>query len=194
MNVLFLGISPSPVVSTLKKYRCEVFEYEDPIEPIYLEENEIEFAVSYRYRHIVKRPIIEYLEGKIINLHISLLPWNRGSDPNQWSFLEDTPKGVTIHCIDEGLDTGDILVQKEVEYNPDDTLRTSYNRLSAEIEDLFQKSWPDIQCGRLKPYPQYGLGSFHRISDRQTFEYLLTNGWDTPVKNLIGKAKYIKNI
>ena len=63
-------------------------------------------------------------------MHISLLPWNRGYHPNIWSFLEDTPKGVTIHYINEGIDTGDIIVQKEIVIDEDkETLKSSYEIL-----------------------------------------------------------------
>jgi len=147
MNVLFIGKTPSPIVEILLEYECQVFDQQCPISVAFLEMNNIDFVISYRYRHMVNRSIIEYLNGKIINLHISLLPWNRGADPNLWSFLEDTPKGVTIHYIDEGLDTGEILVQKDVSYDMNDTLRSSYNRLSATIEDLFRIYWPDIRNG-----------------------------------------------
>ncbi len=105
-----------------------------------------------------------------------------------WSFLEDTPKGVTIHYVDEGLDTGEILKQREVNYYANDTLRSTYNRLSAAIEDFFRMHWPDIMSDRLKSYPQIGPGSFHRMQDKEPFIHLLKNGWDTPVRDLIGRA------
>ena len=189
MNVLFLGITPSPIVDILFEDGCKIFTQENPISTDILKENDIEFAVSYRYRHLIKGPVIQHLNGRIINLHISLLPWNRGADPNLWSFLEDTPKGVTIHYIDEGLDTGEILVQKDVNYYMNDTLRSTYSRLSARIEDLFRIHWPDIMSEKLTSYPQVGAGSFHCLQDKEPFIYLLKNGWDTPVRELIGRAK-----
>jgi len=124
----------------------------------------------------------------VINLHISLLPWNKGADPNLWSFLEDTPKGVTIHYVDRGVDTGDILAQQQVDYLPEDTLRTSYDRLSKAIEDLFKRVWPDIRAGGLKSLPQPGGGTYHRLNDRAVFNYLLEEGWNTSVEGLVGKA------
>lgn len=53
--------------------------------------------ISYNYKHIIDLEIIHYVKGRIFNFHISYLPWNWGSNPNFWSFIEDTPKGVTIH-------------------------------------------------------------------------------------------------
>ena len=189
MNILFLGITPSPIISTLMKYGCDkVLALESPVDVDYLKENKIEFAVSYGYRHIVKKPVIDYLKWRIINLHIALLPWNKGADPNLWSFLENTPKGVTIHYIDEGLDTGDIIIQREVGAYPLDTLQSSYDRLSSEMERLFREHWVLISSGNITSYPQTGRGSYHKVSDKQAFEYLLTDGWDTPVRDLVGKV------
>ena len=114
MNILVLGPPQSPITPFLRQNGYAVIEYSDPIDITFLEENNFSFAVSYRFRHIIRQETIECLEGKIINLHISYLPWNRGADPNLWSFLEDTPKGVSIHYVDPGMDTGDIIAQKEV--------------------------------------------------------------------------------
>jgi methionyl-tRNA formyltransferase len=95
---------------------------------------------------------------------------------------------VTIHYIDNGIDTGDILAQKKVKMKNDDTLKTSYERLSIEIEQLFQIVWPEIREGKLKAIPQPKGGSFHRLRDKKVFEHLLTNGWENLVANFIGKA------
>lgn len=72
--------------------------------------------------------------------------------------------------------------------NNNDTLKTSYEHLYLEIEQLFKIVWPKIREGKLKAIPQPKGGSFHRLRDKKTFEHHLTNGWETPVENLIGKA------
>jgi methionyl-tRNA formyltransferase len=148
----------------------------------------VDFLLSYRYRHILSKHVLDLFAGRAVNMHISLLPWNRGSDPNLWSFLENTPKGVTIHCLDEGIDTGPILIQREVPNSTGDTLRTSYDRLVATIEQLFAENWGLLRAGLIKPVPQPRGGTFHRSRDKERFMHLLTKGWDTPVAGLIGKA------
>ena len=190
MKILVLGITPSPVTSILKEFGCGVVEREDPVDVDFLRQHSIDFAVSYRYRHLIGRPVIEYLKGKVINLHISLLPWNRGADPNLWSFLEDTPKGISIHYVDKGLDTGDIISQKEITFEAfDETLATTYEKLNKEILKLFQHYWPLIAEGKTSRRKQPRGGSFHSMRDKKTFEHLLAEkGWDTPVSTLIGKA------
>jgi len=190
MNVLVLGVTPSPVSLILKELGYSVVESEALVDVHFLKRKAIDFAVSYRYRHLIRKPIIEYLRGNIINLHISLLPWNRGADPNLWSFLEDTPKGVTIHVVDEGLDTGDIIAQKEIFFeNSVETLATTYMKLNEEILELFKREWPSITKGNAARREQLGRGSSHSLKDRKRFEYLLAEkGWDTPVSTLLGKA------
>ena len=190
MNVLVLGYRPSPITPIIKATNDHVIEADYPINTEFLEKNNIELAVSFGFRHIIKKPVIEYLQGNIVNLHVSLLPWNRGADPNLWSFLENTPKGVTIHYIDEGLDTGDIIAQKQVYFKTNDhTLATTYNILRQEIIDLFEIEWPSIRQSIARRKPQGPDGSFHLAKDKMKFEYLLfQKGWDTPVKYLISKA------
>lgn len=147
-----------------------------------------EFIVSYRYRFLVPAAILAAWPRRAINLHISLLPWNRGADPNLWSFLDNTPKGVTIHEMDEHLDTGCILAQEEVALGEQETLRSSYDILSHQLEELFKRSWPAIRDGRMERRPQAAGGTVHRSADRQRFQKALVQGWDTPVASLIGKA------
>lgn len=189
MNILLLGPYRKNLVDFLSFLGDEVVTREVPLDSDSKCLCNIDFIISYGYQHILKEDVLDKFSNKAINLHISLLPWNRGADPNLWSFLEDTPKGVTIHYLDYGIDTGDILAQQEVNYVPEDTLRTSYERLSKTIEELFRRVWPNIRSGKQKSIPQLKGGSYHRLNDRVAFEYLFTKGWDTPVADLIGKAK-----
>ena len=188
MKILFLGPPVESMITFQRSFHDEVVCSEEPINPESAIISGIDIIVSYGYRHIIKRPIIEMFPNKIINLHISLLPWNRGADPNLWSFLEDTPKGVSIHYIDSGVDTGLLVAQKRVEMFADDTLATSYDKLTQSIRKLFFECWPDIRNGRIQGIKQADGGSAHRMKDREQYEHLLTQGWDTPVKSLIGQA------
>ena len=190
MNVLNLGIIPSPLTSIIAASGCQVNEYNDEVDLLFIKNNSIDFIVSYRYRHIIREEVIKYFPKKIINLHISLLPWNKGADPNLWSFLEDTPKGVSIHYIDKGIDTGDILFQKELCFDEQkETLASSYTKLNEEIIELFKIKWPLLIEGKANSFKQPNGGSFHLSSDKKEFEHLLVDyHYETYIKNLIGKA------
>ena len=189
MNILLLGPYRKNLIDFLSSFGDEVATREAPLTINSKCLCKIDFIISYGYRHILKKDILDKFLNKAINFHISLLPWNRGADPNLWSFLENTPKGVTIHYLDYGIDTGDILAQQKVDYMPEDTLRTSYERLSKTIEKLFRRVWSNIRSGEQKSISQPDGGSYHRLSDRAAFEYLLTKGWNASVADLIGKAK-----
>jgi methionyl-tRNA formyltransferase len=190
MNILVLGPSQSPISSFLQQNGYSVIEYADPLDINFLEENKFGFAISYRYRHIIKQETIDFLNGKIINLHISYLPWNRGADPNLWSFLEDTPKGVSIHYIDSGIDTGDIIVQRAISFDEHKhTLSSTYDILNQELINLFKKEWELIVKNENSRMKQAKGGSIHKTKDKDPYLYLLSDkGWDTPVLNLKGKA------
>lgn len=186
MNILLLGPYRENIINFLESYGDIVINKEEKINKNML--NNIDFIISYGYRYIINEEIVDKYKNKIINLHISYLPWNRGADPNLWSFLSDTPKGVSIHYIDKGLDTGAIIAKRKVEYMKNDTLRTSYERLCENIEELLKENWPTIRCGWNKSYMQINNGSTHKLKDKDKYMYLLYKGWDTPVEHIIGKA------
>ncbi|MDW8302247.1 MAG: formyltransferase family protein, partial [Bacteroidia bacterium] len=148
MRVLLLGGNEHSLElkAWLEEVGEEVIYTEEPIDLEMLKGINPEFIVSYNYKHIIPEEVIKAYYPKIINLHISYLPYNRGCHPNVWSFLEDTPKGVSIHLVDKEVDAGDILIQKEVFIDEDkETLRSSYVKLQREIQELFKENWEDIK-------------------------------------------------
>lgn len=189
MNILYLGPDEPKIINILKKNKDSIISTHKKINIHSKIIQSTDFIVSYRYRHIIRKPVLEKFKNRAINIHISLLPWNKGADPNLWSFLEDTPKGVSIHYIDEGIDTGDILVQKEIGFNNQETLRTSYQKLSELAYQLLGTYWQEIRAQKIEPQRQSEAGSFHYSKDRLKYEHLLRLGWDTPIHELIGKAK-----
>lgn len=189
MRIIVLGGIPSPITSDLSERGHAVLEWENAIDVNFLEQEGIEFLVSYGYRHILKAPVVDWLPGRAVNLHISLLPWNRGADPNLWSFLENTPKGLTIHHLDHGIDTGDIIAQREIYFDSRvETLASTYQVLNNSIIQLFREKLADILSGTSPRIQQSGPGTCHRMRDKARFVHLLTEGWDTPVWKLEGKA------
>ena len=190
MKVLFLGYPDSPIIQFLREIGEEVFISNDKINSIFILENKIDFIVSYGYRYLIKKDVLKLLSQNVINLHISYLPYNRGSDPNFWSFFDDSPKGITIHLVDEGLDTGDILVQKQVGLSDQDNLRTTYQILQSSIQQLFIENWELIRDLKLKPFQQVGTGSYHKSSDKEPLISNLKDQWlDIPIFELIRLIK-----
>lgn len=164
------------------EHRVDVIFFSGKLETAMLERIKPILVISYNYRHIVTPDVIEALQGRIINLHTSLLPWNRGSSPNLWSIIDDTPKGVTIHILDEGLDTGDILLQKEMSFDEEkETLRSSYERLNQELVRLLQENWNYILRKQWHPRQQSNGGSKHTTKDLQKFLQGRTFSYDMTI-------------
>lgn len=127
-----------------------------------------DFVISYNYAKIVKADVIERMGSRIINLHTSYLPWNRGSSPNIWSFIEDTPKGVTIHQLEKGLDTGKIIFQKEFKFDANsETLASTYEALNEGVVSLLKDKWSLIESGDYEAKQQVGKGTYHKKADLQ---------------------------
>lgn len=90
-----------------------------------------------------------------INLHASLLPKYRGAAPIQWAIANgETVTGNTTMRLDAGLDTGDILLQKEVAIAPDDTAETLAPKLASIGADLVVETLHRLQAGTIHPLPQ----------------------------------------
>lgn len=147
-------------------------------------------VISYNYADIIGEDVIEYMCGQCINLHISMLPWNRGSDPNFWSFVDDTPKGVTIHRVAKGLDTGDIIYQKALEFDEgNETFTSSYRVLQQSVVELLKQNWAELLNGSYEVFTQKGKGTYHRKCDMKN----LLNGrdfaWDMTIKDF--KEKFL---
>ncbi len=83
---------------------------------------------SIYYRYIIKQPIIEACNNKIFNLHPSLLPNYKGCSSLTWAMVNgETKTGFTFHYIDKKIDTGRILLQKEIDIEYFDNQTTLYN-------------------------------------------------------------------
>ena len=154
---LFLGYNSkkTKLINFLKSKKIEVIEHKNKALSKKLINN-FDIIISFGYRKIIPKEIISNLKRPIINLHISYLPYNRGAHSNFWSFVNNTPKGVTIHEIDYGIDTGDILFRKKIKFKitEDITFKQTYDTLIKEIEKLFRKNYRPIVFGKYKKIKQ----------------------------------------
>jgi folate-dependent phosphoribosylglycinamide formyltransferase PurN len=179
MKVLILSPYPQALIPAIIDNGDTVECCDDELDTAMLASIRPDWIVSYGYRFLIRPPILDQFPGRIINLHVSLLPWNRGADPNFWSWFEGSPKGVTIHQIDAGMDTGPILAQRELALDGlSETLATSYDRLRSEVEDLFKQSWSGIAKGQIKALAQQARLPVHRSADKTGILNSLPLGWN----------------
>ena len=170
--------------------RCEMVLLQDKLDLELIETIAPDLVVSFNYRYLIKQDVIDYMEGRILNLHMSYLPWNRGSSPNFWSHVDETPKGVTIHLISAGLDKGDILFQKQLEFDPEkETFASTYQKLMDEMIALFIENWEIIQAGTYKKMPQMEEGSYHCMKDLEEVEKVCPFVWSDNISEYLQRYK-----
>ncbi|MBR5922596.1 MAG: methionyl-tRNA formyltransferase [Clostridia bacterium] len=107
-----------------------------------------DIIVVVAYGKILPKEILDMPKYGCINGHASLLPKLRGASPIQWAIVTGEKKtGVTVMQMDEGMDTGDILMTSEVDIMPDDTADTLFDRLSGVTARLILKAVASIENG-----------------------------------------------
>lgn len=187
-KVLFLGYheTETSLIHLLLKNNCKVWHTEELIYDV----SEYDLVISFGYRHILSPKILATARRPIINLHIGYLPFNRGAHPNFWSFYDGTPSGVTIHFLDEDIDTGDILLQRYVNFdNGEVTFEDTYTRLICEIETLFKENLNAILHNELMPFKPRGNGTYHGVEDLPA-EF---SGWNSNIVEEITRLDQFDN-
>jgi methionyl-tRNA formyltransferase len=117
--------------------------------------NKPDFLVVVAYGRILPKTILQLPKLGTINLHASLLPKYRGPAPIQWAIINgETVTGVTAMLMDEGLDTGDILLAVQEKISPADTSATLRNRLAELGANLLIDTLNRYSKGQIRPVQQ----------------------------------------
>jgi len=166
---LFLGYKKkqTSLINFLKKKNFIIVNYQKiPSLKIF---KQSDFILSFGFRKIISGNFIKKLKKPIFNIHLSYLPFNRGAHPNFWSFIENTQAGVSIHEINEGIDTGNIILRKKINFNIKlnkfSTFKKTYNYLFLEAEQLFKKNFNKIYNKKCKKILNNSKGTFHYKKD-----------------------------
>lgn len=114
-----------------------------------------DIIVVAAFGQILPREVLDMPRFGCVNIHASLLPHLRGASPIQHAILMgDDKSGVTIMQMDEGLDTGDILIQESIPIEADDTGGSLFDKLAVLGSELIVKALPLIERGEITPVPQ----------------------------------------
>ena len=107
-----------------------------------------------------------------------------------WSILERKPLGVTVHLLDKGLDTGNILFQRVTPLllARDESFASLYYKQRDAVELLFQHSWKYIRTGECSGWRQQGVPTEHRSRELNDWLDLMPRQWDTPISIFCEKA------
>lgn len=112
-------------------------------------------VILIAYGKIIPKEILEIPKFGFINIHVSLLPLLRGASPIQSAILHGfTTTGATVMLMDEGMDTGPTLSQREVAIDPQETSITLHDKLKTVGAELLIETLPQYLSGELQPQQQ----------------------------------------
>ena len=115
---------------------------------------DLDFILGVHFPYVIPEAVLEIPRAGILNLHPAFLPCTRGWHTPSWAILEQCPYGATLHFMDTGVDTGDIVHQKEVEVTEGDTADSLYQRVLAAEFEVLVEAWPSLASGTYRRYPQ----------------------------------------
>ena len=114
-----------------------------------IERHECDILVSMSFNQIFKKEIINLTEKKIINCHAGKLPFYRGRNVINWALINDEKEyGVTVHYVDEGIDTGDIILQNCYCISDEDDYSSLLKRAYKDCAETLYESLVLISEGR----------------------------------------------
>lgn len=142
------------VWSDARRLGLRLFTATDPNAPDFVAEVRRlapDLLLSVQYDRILKPPLLAVPSHGAFNLHFGPLPRLRGCFPTKWAILGDEPAGVTLHDIDPGIDSGDVIAQVVVPLAADETDETLYHRLERAALALFREQLPWMRELRQPP-------------------------------------------
>lgn len=149
-----MELSPTDVSAYAKKTKLLLFELAD-LSQVPKEIPQSDFIVVSGFGEKIPSVWLEFPKIASINMHPSLIPEYRGAFPAEWAILRGEAKtGVTIIRMSEQLDKGDIVAQKEIAIERDDTRLTLYQKLYKAGADLLVQTLPQIARGDISARQQ----------------------------------------
>ena len=120
-----------------------------------LRKYDADIMVVVAFGQILPKEILEMCTYGCVNVHASLLPKYRGSAPIQWAIIDgEEVTGVTTMQMDEGLDTGDMLLKTEIPVEPKETGGSLFDKLAQAGAELCVETLEALQNGTVTPIPQ----------------------------------------
>ena len=176
-----------PIRKKLCEQGFEVIVSPDPYDSDSIDDFAPDLILSSGYDRLLGPKTVQKYSQRIVNLHAAYLPWARGIGTTLFATMLRYPYGVSVHFINEGLDTGSLIARKRVQPEKADTLRTFYSKLLSATEELFFENFPKIVAGQANGVPQEELGDINTNRSRFQFESVIDacpHGYDTLITDL----------
>lgn len=157
-----------------------------------LEKLNADVFIVVAYGQILSEKVLNIPKYRCINVHGSLLPKYRGAAPIQWSIINGEEKtGVTIMYMEKGLDSGDMILKKEIEITKDETYKSLHDKMSIVGADALIEALNLIESGKSNPEKQDdSLSTYAPMISKETGHI----NWDNSSKNIINLIRGLNPI
>ncbi|MBW1707763.1 MAG: methionyl-tRNA formyltransferase [Deltaproteobacteria bacterium] len=178
---------PSPVKRVAREYGIEILQPEKASDGQFcdtIRSLEPDLLIVVAFGRILKNKLLTIPRWGALNIHASLLPKYRGAAPIHWAILNnETKTGLTAMRMDEGLDTGPVLLQEEVAIIEHETAGSLHDRLAGLSGDFIIKTLKGLAKNRLK--------KMHQDPNEATYATKIDRGmslikWDQPANAISG--------
>lgn len=143
---------------------------------------EPDLSISMYFGRLFASELLAVPRMGCINMHPSLLPKYRGQGPSTWPIINgEAETGQTIHWLNEGIDTGDIIAQRAIPIDPQDTGATLSAKLTEVGYELFVETWPLIESGKAPRIPQDDAQAIYSVAPRREHARI---AWGDPAERI----------
>jgi methionyl-tRNA formyltransferase len=137
-----------------------------------LQSMDLDYIFGIHFPYIIPTEFLNLPKIGFLNLHPAYLPFNKGWHTPSWAIIDNTPIGATLHFMSERLDEGDIIRQKSMNVEIDDTANSLYQKLLKLEEDVFKEAFPDIEILRPHRIKQKDPGTSHFRKDLEKIRHI----------------------
>ncbi|MBX2827790.1 MAG: hypothetical protein KTR22_06485 [Flavobacteriaceae bacterium] len=130
-----------------------------------LSELDVDYIIGIHFPYIIPKRVLDIPNIGFLNLHPSYLPYNKGWHTPSWAILSGDPYGATLHFMSEGLDEGDIIHQKEINIQPNDTANSLYARVLDLEFDVFTEAFESLKTLQPNNMKQTHMGTSYKKKD-----------------------------
>jgi methionyl-tRNA formyltransferase len=180
----------SPIKELALKYDIKILQPERIKDPKFIDQFQklsSDLAVVAAYGQIFPKTLLEIPQNGFINVHSSYLPFYRGAAPiNQAIINGEKETGVTIMLLDEGMDTGDIILQEKILIGSEENASMLHDRLAVFGAELLGKAIDMLESGGWDPVPQ--------DNQKATYAHLLKKedgqiNWKIPAETIFNQIR-----
>ena len=163
-------------------------EFKNPQSLELLMNLDLDYIFGIHFPYIIPSEVLSIPKIGVVNLHPAFLPYNKGWHTPSWAIIEGYPYGATLHFMDEALDEGDIIHQKEIEVYPIDTANSLYKRVLKLEEEVFFEAFDALSSLCPKRIKQVEKGTSHQKKELKALQEISISENSNPI-DLIHKIR-----